>query len=288
MQVNYLTDRRQRVTVLGATSDTLPISSEIGVPQGSILGPALFLLYVNDLPDSANSSQIAMFADDTKLYSTIKCEDDATLLQSDLQNLEQWSVTSGLSFNETKCKQKRVKRKIKPISFTFTLNDHQLQTTDTERDLGVCASSDLTWKVQVHKQANKANKKLGYIRRNKMFITSTAARRTLYLALVRSHYGYGSPIWAPQTIELISMLERTKRRATKYILNLPFLTNIDYNTRLQSLDLLPISYWLEYLDMTSVAQRRLDQWVGQLLAMHYGKFAHVLPIGFIHALTSAK
>ena len=83
-----------------------------------------------------------------------------------------------------------------------------------------------------------------------MFITSTAARQTLYLALVRCHYGYGSPIWAPQTIELISMLERTQRRATKYILNLPFLTNVDYNTRLQSLYLLPISYWLEYLDMT--------------------------------------
>ena len=120
-----------------------------------------------------------------------------------------------------------------------------------------------------------------------MFITSTATRQTLYLALVRSHYGYGSPIWAPQTIELISMLERTQRRATKYILNLAFLTNIDYNTRLQSLHLLPISYWLEHLDMTLVAQRRLDQWVGQLLAMHYGKFARALPIGFIHALTSA-
>ena len=189
-----------------------------------------------------------MFADDTKLYSAIKCENDATLLQSDLQSLEQWSITSGLSFNEKKCKQQRVTRKNKPISFTFTLNDHQLQTTDTERDLGVCLSSDVTWKVQVHQQANKANKRLGYIRRNTMFITSTGARRTLYLALVRCHYG--SPIWAPQTIELISMLERTQRRTTKYILNLPFLTKVDYNTRLQSLYLLPISYWLEYLDMT--------------------------------------
>ena len=143
-----------------------------------------------------------MFADDTKLYSTMKCENDATVLQNDLQSLEQWSITSGLSFNETKCKQQRVTRKIKPISFTFTLNDHQLQTTDTERDLGVCVSSDLTWKVQVHQQANKANKMLGYIRRNTMFITSTAARRTLYLALVRCHYGYGSPIWAPQPLNL--------------------------------------------------------------------------------------
>ena len=68
---SYLTGRRQRVTVFGATSNSLPISS--GVPQGFMLGPVLFLLYVNDLPDSVSTSQVAMFADDTKLFSTIKC-----------------------------------------------------------------------------------------------------------------------------------------------------------------------------------------------------------------------
>ena len=90
---------------------------------------------------------------------------------------------------------------------------------------------------------------IGYIRRNTMFIKSNAPRRTLYLALVRSHFGYASQIWAPQTIELIDMLERTQRRATKYILNLPFSTDVDYKTRLQSLHLLPVSYWHEYLDL---------------------------------------
>ena len=95
-----------------------------------------------------------MFADDTKLYSTIKCVEDATLLQSDLVNLEHWSSTSGLSFNEMKCKRQRVTRKVKPITSTFTLNDHQLQTTVIERDLGVCVASNLTWKVQVYQQAS--------------------------------------------------------------------------------------------------------------------------------------
>jgi hypothetical protein len=108
------------------------------------------------------------------------------------------------------------------------INDHQLNTTDTERDLGVCIASNLTWKMQVHHQASKAKQLLGYIRRNTMFIKSTAPRRTLYLALVRSHFGYASQIWAPQTIELIYILERTQRRATKYILNLPFSTDVDY------------------------------------------------------------
>ena len=82
-----------------------------------------------------------------------------------------------------------------------------------------------------------------------MFIKSTAPRRTLYLVLVRSHFGYASQIWAPQAIELIDILERTQMRATKYILNLPFSTDVDYKTRLQSLHLLPVSYWHEYLDL---------------------------------------
>jgi hypothetical protein len=131
-----LIGRCQRVTVLGCASNTLPVSS--GVPQGSILGPALFLLYVNDLRDSVKTSEVAMFTDDTKLFSSVKCQDDAMLLQSDLRNLEHWSSVSGLTFNENKCKQQRITRKITPVTSTYMINDHQLNTTDTERDLGVC------------------------------------------------------------------------------------------------------------------------------------------------------
>ena len=245
---SYLTGRHHRVTVLGATSNTLPISS--GVPQGSILGPVLFLLYVNDLPDSVTTSQVAMFADDTKLFSAIKCQSDTVLLQNDLRCLEHWSSISGLTFNESKCKQQRITRKITPITSTYMLNDQQLDTTDTERDLGLCVSSNLTWQTQVRQQVSKASRLLGYIRRNTMFVTDITPRRTLYLALVRSHFGYGSQIWAPQSIDLINMLERTQRRATKYILNLPFSTDMNYRTRLHSLHLLPVSYWHEYLDLT--------------------------------------
>ena len=83
---SYLTDRRQRVTVLGVTSKPLPVCS--GVPQGSILGPALFLLYVNDLLEAPTTSRAAMFADDTKIFSAIKSQDDVTALQTDLGTLE--------------------------------------------------------------------------------------------------------------------------------------------------------------------------------------------------------
>ena len=134
-----------------------------------------------------------MFANDTKLFSTIKCQNDAVLLQNDLRYLEHWSSISGLMFNESKCKQQQITRKIRPIT-TYILNDQQLDRTDTEGDLGVYASSNLTWTTQVRQQVSKASKLLSYIRRNTMFVTDITPRRTLYLALVRSHFGYRSQI----------------------------------------------------------------------------------------------
>ena len=98
---SYLSNRRQRVTVLGCTSpETLVTSS---VPQSSILGPMLFLLHVNDLPDAVQNSKVACFADDTKIFKRIDTASDAALLQQDLGNLEHRSKSSGLGFNEYKC-----------------------------------------------------------------------------------------------------------------------------------------------------------------------------------------
>ena len=106
---SYLHDRRQRVTILGATFSEKPVSS--GVPQGSIVGPVLFLLYVNDLPDVVQNSSVACFAYDTKIFRCVNYFSDAALRQSDLTNLNSWSTSSGLAFNELKCKCPRVTRK---------------------------------------------------------------------------------------------------------------------------------------------------------------------------------
>ena len=166
----YLYDRRQRVTVLGATSRDLPVTS--GVPQGSILGPALFLLYVNNLPDSIHNSKVAMFADDTKVYKVVISEDDGAALQQDLDNLSSWSVASGLAFNDKKCKLQTITSKHKSTCTSYEVNGNTIKSCEEVRDLGVSLERDSTWHAQVSYQAARANKLLGFVRRNSRFIHS--------------------------------------------------------------------------------------------------------------------
>ena len=140
----------------GATSEPLPICS--GVPEGSILGPALFLLYVNDLPDAVEESNIAMSADDSKIYKEVKSAADVVSLQSDLNRIEAWSKDSGLTFNETKCKAKRISRKLKPIESSYSIKGKVLESVVAERDVGGFVANDLTWSKQVFEQSCRAKK----------------------------------------------------------------------------------------------------------------------------------
>ena len=224
-----------------------PVTS--GVPQGSILGPLLFLLYENHLSNAVSNSRIATFADDTKIFKTINSISDASALQYDLSNFEKSSTNVNLALNVSKCKVLRVTRKHNQIVYPYKLHDTLLESSDCERDLGILTSTDLSWSKHVDYQCAKASKTLGYVRRSTFDVTDAAVRRSLYLTLVRTQLLYGSQIWAPQTINLIQRTERLQRRATKYILNLPFRCDTSYNQRLLLLDLLPLCYWHELLDM---------------------------------------
>ena len=244
---SYLHDQMQRVTAFGVNSQALPVTS--GVPQGSILDPMLFLLYANSLPGTVKSSHVAAFADDSKILKSIKSPTDATLLQDDLSNLASLSSSGGLMFNESKCKAQRITRRHNLVSNMYHINGVPLVVTSAERDLGVIISDKLSWNKQVCEQCAKSNRVLGFVRRNTRSIKSVSVRHVIYLMLVRSHLGYATQVWSPQSKELIGKTERIQRRATKYILNLPFLCEESYKDRLIKLDLLPVSYWHEYLDM---------------------------------------
>ena len=97
-----------------------------------------------------------MFADDTKIFSSIKSQDDVIALQTDLENLQHWSTVSGLLFNQSKCKRQMLARKKVPVASSYKLDDSIVSSTDSERDLGVWVSSDLTWKKQANEQTAKS------------------------------------------------------------------------------------------------------------------------------------
>ena len=156
------------------------------------------------------------------------------------------SQPSGLLFNEAKCKAQHITRKTKPILSSYKLNNTVLELYAAEKDLGVWISKDLMWYKQVNEQSLRANKLLGYLKRNTRFMLRTKVRRTLYLALVRPHLGYASQIWAPQSIKLIVKLEHIQRHASKFISKLSYSSNISYKSRLQTLNLIPICYWHEH------------------------------------------
>ena len=109
-------------------------------------------------------------------------------------------------------------------------------------------SSNLTWTKHVEEQCIQSTKMLGYIR-STLDIKNISVRRTLYSTLVCSKLCYGSQLWAPQSVELIKRMERIQRRASKFILDLPFICNVSYCKRLQLLDLIPLCYWHEFLDL---------------------------------------
>jgi hypothetical protein len=235
------------VVVDGFSSSYLDVTS--GIHQGSIVGPLLFLICVNDLPDAAKHSKVPMFADDCKCYKIINNSHDSNLLQSDLQaQLCLWSSTSKLKFNLKKCSGIRFSQKRCIESPDYFLCSSQIPFQSTQKDLGILITNSLKWSPHISNMVSKANRMLGLLRRNCTYLTDINCRRSLYLTLVRTHLSYGSEIWAHQTTSRdILCLESVQRRATKYILQ-DFTSS--YTNRLMKLNLLPISYWFEIKDIT--------------------------------------
>ena len=226
----YLSCRSQHVLLNHVTSDPLPVIS--GVPQGSILGPLMFLIFVNDIPSSIIHSNILLFADDTKCLRNVSSLSDCHSLQDDLVHLSSWCLRWNLQFNETKCVLLRICSNLPHTLFNYTINGTSIQAVDCHRDLGIFMSCDLKWSNHLKHISVQAYKVLGLIRRSFSSGLHISAKKNLYLSLVRSQLTYGSQIWRPHLLKDITALERIQRRATKYILN-DF--HSDYKHRLLSL-----------------------------------------------------
>ena len=161
----WLTTRTQRVVVEGETSNAAQVKS--GVPQGTVLGPLMFLLYINDIVDYIDSStRIRLFADDCLLYRVIQSPQDAEILQTDLNSLCDWADKWQMKFNTAKCKTVRITTKKHPIITSYTMNTDFLEHVTHHPYLGVEISHNLKWSLHIDNIIAKANKALWFVRRN--------------------------------------------------------------------------------------------------------------------------
>ena len=243
--LNYLSNRQQLVSINGVRSTVLTVTS--GVPQGSILGPLFFLVFINDLPDYVTHSQVHLFADDTKCSKVIKYIDDVSILQDDINCLLSWSVEWLLRFNDSKCIHMRFCSSKPSHDSSFNMSGTLITTSTSHKDLGIVLQENLKFDAHYEKISAKAYRKLGLLKRSFSASNSVSTKKQLYLSLVRSQLTYGSQVWRPMFIKHITALEQIQRRATKFILGSN--SGKSYKERLISLNLLPLMFYLEMLDI---------------------------------------
>ena len=250
--LNYLKDREQYVGIGGEKSGTRKVTS--GVPQGSILGPLLFTIFINDIVDCvSDGTNIALYADDTKIWRIISGWNDHEILQRDIDALHNWSLSNKMKFHPLKCKALSISRQgdhsffwdVMPFhTFHYSLNGMILNFADSERDLGVIVTPKMSWNDQCLALYSKSSSRLGLLKRVCHFVTNEKQKRALYLAIVRSQFEHCSIVWRPSTDVMLNKLESIQKRAVKWILNEHnfHYTDVEYRCRLKDLGLLPLRY----------------------------------------------
>ena len=229
---DFLTNRSQYVNVNNSCSDKVPVTS--GVPQGSVLGPSLFVYYINDLPD-VSTTPLKIFADDTKVYTPIQSNADHVNLQNSINQLVQWSEKWMIRFNSEKCKILHLGKNNPKHKYVIKEGDKlsTLEETTCEKDLGVNIDPDLNFNNHIKLTIKKARRISGMILRNITY-KSKSILIPLYKALIRPILEYGNAVWCPYLKKDIADIEKVQRHFTKRI---HCAKNLEYEDRLRLLQL---------------------------------------------------
>lgn len=244
--MSYLKNRKQYVKLGSHFSKT--IFNHSGVPQGSHLGPLLFLLFINDLPNFILNSSGLLFADDFKIFRQIKTVSDCTQLQLDIDRLTNWCDINCLYLNIRKCSVMSFTRARNPILFAYNISKSDLNRVTVQKDLGVIFNSQLSFALHMDFLISKSNAMLGFIFRNSKEFSDPYTLKTLFVSLVRSNLEYCCTIWSPYYNKGSLRLERIQKRFTKFALRRTYLHSDmpSYNIRCQLIQLKPLQNRRDY------------------------------------------
>ena len=213
---SFLHGRSQRVILNGRKSSSLPVTS--GVPQGSVLGPVLFLLFINDLPESVDCS-VALFADDTLLYQEVTTTQDMRLFQHNLTSLGAWAMRWGMEFNVNKSKIIAFNNNDKVHPPRYKLNEKELEQVADSRYLGVTLQENLRFSKHIEAKITTAKKQLGMIKRA-LFWAPQRAKLLAYKSLCMPHLEYAAAAWDTSNKGEIAGLEQVQNQAVRFIAGL--------------------------------------------------------------------
>ena len=238
---SFLSERTQKVLVDGTESPLRSVKS--GVPQGTVLGPLLFLTYINDMPNGlSEGTKLRLFADDSLLYREIRTERDSKILQEDLNKLQEWERNWQMEFHPQKCQVLRITNKTKPITADYFIHECKLGTEDHAKYLGITLDGKMTWTTHINNTCTKANKALGFIKRH-LSSCPPKVKQQCYESYVRPIVEYSGTVWDPHQIGDIKKIEKIQRSAARFVTN-----QYDYNT--------PSSKILKELDWVPLEERR--------------------------------
>ena len=193
----------------------MPVTSR--VLQGSVLGPILFLIYINDLPDRTRS-KVRLFADDTAIYLAVSSLQDAQILQQDLDHLHERELQWDMEFNPSKCVVIHVSRARTPVPSEYLLHGQILDSVGSSKYLGVENSGNLSFNTHIQTVCTSSSRSLGFMKRS-IRTKSPAIREMAYKTLVRPLVEYSSSVWSPYTQSNIHEIEMVQRRAARWTLD---------------------------------------------------------------------